>query len=87
MAQPSTLRSRQFTRLYATISQDEDTFMVAVKLLHHLRPAEGVWGEEIASSLEMASAMIEGLAQEFAIPQKCIAIKIQMLSFKQGTMH
>jgi hypothetical protein len=87
MVMPSRPRFHRFTRLYATISQEEDAFTVAVRLLNHLKPNQVVWGEEPATSVEMASAMINALAEQFAIPQSCIAIKIRMASFKQGTLH
>jgi hypothetical protein len=31
--------------------------------------------------------MIGALAEEFSIPQKCISIRIDMESFKDGTLH
>jgi len=77
----------QFTRLYATILQEDDAFTVRVRLSHHLNRSQAAWGEEIAPSIEEASSMIGALAREFAISHKCIAIKIRMSNFKDGTLH
>lgn len=76
-----------FTRLYAHIVQEDGAFVVRVRLLNHLKQEERAWGEEIAPTFEMASLMIECLANRFSIAQSCISIKIVMLRFKDGTIH
>jgi len=77
----------RFTRLFATISQDDDAFTVSVRVSHHLNQSQCAWGEEIADSIEMASLMIEAIAQQFSIPQKCIAIRLRMATLKDGILH
>ena len=76
-----------FTRLYVKICQEDGAFTVSVRLLDHRDMSQGAWGEEIASSIEIASSMIGGLAKQFSIPQKCISIDIGMANFKDGTRH
>ena len=87
MAQAPRTPLARFTRLYATINQEDDAFTVTVRLQHHLKRSEGIWGEEFTHSVEEASSMIAGLARQYSIPQKGIAIKIRMASFKDGTLH
>jgi hypothetical protein len=87
MAQIPTSLPGHFTRLYATISQEGDLFMVTVRLMHHRGRSKGLWGEELADSVETAGSMIAALAEQHSIPEKCIAIKIRMSSFKDGTLH
>ena len=76
-----------FTRLYAKICQEDGAFTVSVRLLDHRDQSKPAWGQEIASSIETASLMIEGLAKQFSIPQKSIAIDIGMANFRDGTLH
>ena len=76
-----------FTRLYAKIRQEEGAFTVSVRLLDHRDKSQGVWSQEIAPSIEIASSMIGGLAEQFSIPQKCISIDIGMANFRDGTRH
>ena len=56
-------------------------------MLNHLNKHEGVWGEEIASSIDKASAMIDSIAKQFCIAQQCISVRIVMANFKDGTFH
>ena len=78
----------KFTRLYADIVEEDGSFTIRVRMLNHLKSKkEGAWGEEIAPTFELATAMIDGLARQFSIPQNCIFIKIIMTRFKDGTMH
>jgi hypothetical protein len=76
-----------FTRLYAKIREEDGAFTVSVRLLDHRDQSQGAWGQEIASSIEIASSMIGCLAEQFSIPQKCIAIDIGMANFRDGTLH
>jgi hypothetical protein len=76
-----------FTRLYARITQEDGAFTVSVRLLNHRKEREGAWGEEVATSIDMASAMIDSIAEQFRISQKCIAVTVVMDRFKDGTFH
>ena len=76
-----------YTRLQARITQEKGAFTVSVRVLNHLRQGEGAWGEEIACSIDMASAMIDSIAKQFCIPQNCISVSIVMDNFKDGTFH
>lgn len=76
-----------FTRLHAQIIEEEGAFTVSIRMHNHLKEDEKVWGQEIAVNIDMASAMIESLAKQFAISEKCITIKISMSNFKDGTIH
>ena len=76
-----------FTRLYAKICQDDGVFTVSVRLQNHLKPEDAAWGEEVATSIEMASAMVGSLAAEFSIAQEFISIDIRMDNIRSGTLH
>jgi hypothetical protein len=76
-----------FTRLYATVCQEEGAFTVTVRLLNHRNQSQVAWGEEIAETVEVASSMIGALAREFSIAEKYIAIELRMASLKEGTLH
>ena len=76
-----------FTRLHARINQEEGAFTVSVQLLNHLKRGEMAWGQEIATSIDMASSMIDSIAKQFCISQKCISVSIVMDKFKDGTFH
>jgi hypothetical protein len=76
-----------FTRLHADIVEEEGAFTVRVRMLNPLKKNDAAWGEEIATTFELATAMIGALASEFSIPENCIFIKIVMSRFKDGTMH
>lgn len=76
-----------YTRLHARITQEEGAFTVSVRMLNHLKQGEGAWGEEIASSIDMASAMIDSIAKQFCISPNCISVSIVMNNFKDGTFH
>ena len=79
--------SGNFTRLHARITQENGAFTVSVQLLNHLRQRERAWGEEVAPSIDMASGMIDAIAEEFGIDQNCISVRIVMENFKDGTFH
>ena len=79
--------SQTFTRLYARIIEEDGAFTVNVRLLHHLKKGEGAWGQEIATSIDMASSMIDSIAKQFCIAQSCISVSIAMDRFKDGTFH
>jgi hypothetical protein len=80
------LSSPTFTRLDAHITQEENLFTVTVRLLDH-RNGEGAWGEEIATSIDSASLMINAIAQKYSISQQHISVSIVMDRFKDGTFH
>ena len=76
-----------FTRLHARITEEEGAFTVSVRMLNHLKHDEKAWGEEIATSIDMASLMIDSIAKQFCISEKFISIQIVMRNFKDGTLH
>ena len=75
-----------YTRLHARITQEEGAFTVSVRMLNHLSRGRSM-GKEIASSIDMASAMIDSIAKQFCIPQNSISVSIVMDNFKDGTFH
>jgi hypothetical protein len=77
----------RFTRLHARIVQEDGAFTVRVRMLNHLKQDECAWGQEIAATIDMASSMIDLLAKQFCISEKCVSIKIVMDKFKEGTFH
>lgn len=81
--------TRQFTHLFARITEDDDGYIVQVRLHNDARPPpEGTaWGEEIADSIESASEMIAGLAAEYSIPQDRITLEIRMDNVGENTRH
>jgi hypothetical protein len=74
-------------RLHAYIVQEDGAFTVRVRMLNHLNQQEIAWGQEIASTIDMASSMIDVLAKQFCISENCVSIKIVMDRFKEGTFH
>ena len=76
-----------YTRLHARITQEEGAFTVSVRLLNHLKQDEKAWGQEVAVSIDMASVMIDSIAEQFGIEQPCISVSIVMDNFKDGTFH
>ena len=74
-----------FTRLDARIVEEENLFTVTVRLFDHRRQGEGAWGEEITTSVDSASRMIDAIAQKYSISQKHISISIVMENFTNGT--
>ena len=76
-----------FTSLHARIIEEDGAFTVRVRMLNRSNQNDRAWGEEIASSIDMASAMIESIAKQYSIPPDCISIKIVMDKLKDGTLH
>ena len=79
--------SRRFTNLAVRITQEDDGFIVQVRLYSQVSPENTAWGEEPADSLEAASMMVEALAAEFSILAAQIKIDILMLNPRAGTRH
>ena len=76
-----------FTRLDALIIQEENVFTVTFLLFDHRRQGEGAWGEEVTTSIDSASLLIDAIAQKYSISQQHISVSIVMDSFKDGTFH
>jgi hypothetical protein len=76
-----------FTELEARIREEDGAFTVTVRLQNHRKKSEAAWGQEIAPTIEMASLMIEALAEQFSIPKKRISIHVDMENFREGTLH
>jgi uridine phosphorylase len=81
------LLNHTFTRLHARITQEEGAFTVSIRLLNHLKQEEKAWGQETATSIDMASAMIDSIAEQFGIAQPCVSVSIVMANFRDGTFH
>ena len=77
----------RYTRLFACISEEEDGYVVQVRLSNEKKPEKSAWGEEIVDSFETASELVAGLAGEFSIAQAGIEIEIRMHNHKNGTRH
>jgi hypothetical protein len=77
----------RYTRLFACISEEEDCYVVQVRLSNEAKPGDSAWGEEIVDSFETASELVGALAGEFSIEQACIKIEIRMHNHKHGTRH
>ena len=79
----------QFTHLFARIIEEDDGYVVQVRLQNEAAssPEGTVWGEEITDSIESASEMIAGLAAEFSIPHDRINLEIRMDDVAQSTRH
>jgi hypothetical protein len=76
-----------YTKLFACISEEEDGYMVQVRLSDEMNPENSAWGEEIVDSFETASELVAALAGEFSIEQACITIEIRMHNHEHGTRY
>lgn len=56
-----------YTHLFACISEEDDGYVVQVRLYNKVKPVHAAWGEEIADSFESASALIASLAAQHSI--------------------
>jgi len=79
----------RFTDLFARITQEDDGYVVQIRLHNAATPQPGnaVWGEEIADSIESASEMVADLAAKFYIPQDHITLEIRMDDMAENTRH
>ena len=77
----------RYTKLFACISEEEDGYMVQVRLSNEKKPENNAWGEEIVDSFETASELVAALAGEFSIAQAGIKIEIRMHDHTNGTRH
>jgi hypothetical protein len=77
----------RYTKLFACISEEDDGYMVQVRLFDEKKPENNAWGEEIVDSFETASALVAALAGEFSIAQAGIEIEIRMHNHTHGTRH
>jgi hypothetical protein len=87
--QPSATRRHRFTHLSASIIEEDDSFVVQVRLHNDAMssPEGTAWGEEIAESIESAAEMIAVLAERFSIPQDRITLEIRMEDMAENTRH
>ena len=76
-----------FTHLNARITQEEGAFTVSIRMYCTTLDDDRAWGEEIAPSIEIAGEMISGVAERYAIPQRCITIHLVMTKVSDGTRH
>ena len=77
----------RYTHLTAWVTEEEDGYIVQVRLHHETKPANAAWGEEISDSLEMASALLHVLVAKFSIPQSRVAIRLRLENLQDGTRH
>lgn len=87
--QPFATSPRQrFTHLFAMITEeDDDEYVVRVRLRNDVAPENTAWGEEIADSIEMAAEIIAMLAERFSIPRERITLEIRMDDIAENTRH
>jgi hypothetical protein len=79
---------QRFTHLFAMITEeDDDEYVVRVRLRNDVAPENTAWGEEIADSIEMAAEMIAMLAERFSIPRERITLEIRMDDIAENTRH
>jgi hypothetical protein len=77
----------RYTHLFACISEEDDGYVVQLRLYNKVKPAHAAWGEEITDSFETASVLIASLAAEHSIDQDMIEIDIRMETLTDGTRH
>jgi hypothetical protein len=88
VAQSSAIgRGQRFTHLFARITEEDDAYVVRVRLRNDAAPENTAWGEEIADSIESAAEMISILAERFSIPQERITLEIRMDEIAENTRH
>jgi hypothetical protein len=80
-------RALTYTHLFASISEEDDGYVVQVRLYNEPSLKDAAWGEEIANSLETASALISALAAEFSIPPERIKLELRMANLMETTQH
>jgi len=78
---------REFTNLFACISEEEDGYTIQIRLSHRDMPGNSAWGEELADCFETASMLVSALADKFSIQQAGIRIEIRMQRTADGTLH
>jgi hypothetical protein len=85
----SAISRPQFTHLFARITEEDDSYVVQVKLHNGSMtgPENTAWGEEIAPSIESAAEMITALAERFSIPQDRIRLEIRTDDIATNTRH
>jgi hypothetical protein len=85
----SALDESRFTDLFARISEEDDGYVVQIRLHNAATPQPGktAWGEAIADSIESASEMIADLAAKFSIPRDRITLEIRMDDMAENTRH
>jgi hypothetical protein len=77
----------RFTDLFVSISEEDEGYILQLRLFDRTQPDSAAWGEEIADSVETASMMVGAVAAEFSIPEACIEIEIRMNNLTSGTRH
>lgn len=87
--QSSATGPQKFTHLSARITEEEDCYVVQVRLHNNaMSVSDGsAWGEEIADTIESAAEMITILAQRFVIPQDRITLEFRMDNIAENTRH
>ena len=85
----STTGLPRFTHLFARITEEDDSYLVQVRLQNDAKSvSEGAaWGEETADTIESAAEMIAVLAERFSIPQNRIRLEIRMDDIAENTRH
>lgn len=89
IVQPASAGRERFTHLSARITEEDDSYVVQVKLHNDAKSAleDTAWGEEIADSIESAAKMIALLAERFSIPQDRITLEIRLDDIAKSVRH
>ena len=77
----------RYTHLTAWVIEEDDGYIVQVRLHHEMKPANAAWGEEISDSLETASTLLHALAEKFSIPRSRVDIRLRLENLRDGTRH
>ena len=81
-------RHHSYTDLFVRISEEEDdSYVVQVRLSNGEKSTDAAWGEEIAKTFEAASKLVADIAAEFFILASHIKIELRMHDPKSGTRH
>lgn len=85
---PSAAVKCRFTHLFARITEDDDSYIVQIRLHNDViaAPSGAAWGE-VADSIESAAEMIGALAERFSISQDRITLEIRMDNIAENTRH
>ena len=57
----------RYTKLFACISEEEDGYVVQVRLSNEKKPENSAWGEEMVDSFERASELVAALAGDVSL--------------------
>lgn len=79
--------SSRYSHLSVCITEEDESYIVHVKLRSEMHPGDAAWGEEIADSIEEASLWVADIAARFAIPQHRVTLELRMENISENTRH